>query len=79
MYLAFGDDRALEGALGSRSEPVAIAVETRASTFATVVQRIENGEFPARPLRPSDCQWCRYAGVCRKEYLAEDDDAADTV
>jgi RecB family exonuclease len=78
LYLAFGDDRRLEGALGRKDE-VNLAVGDRASAFAKAIKRIEDGEFPARPLRSSDCQWCRYAGVCRKEYLAEDDDAADAV
>jgi RecB family exonuclease len=79
MYLAFGDDRRLEGLLGSRDEPVALAVETRASEFARAVQQIEAGEFPPRPRRSEACQWCGYAGVCRKEYRVEDDEAADAV
>jgi hypothetical protein len=56
-----------------------MAVEERASQFAAHVQQIEAGEFPARPRRVGDCQWCAYAGVCRKEYRAEDDDAAELV
>jgi hypothetical protein len=79
MYLAFGDDRRLEGALGSRDEPVAVAVQARASEFARAVRDIEAGEFPPRPRRPEGCQWCGYAGVCRKEYRVEDDEAADPV
>jgi hypothetical protein len=50
-------------------------VQTRASEFAGVVARIEAGEFPARPRSTSECGWCRYAGVCRKEYQMEDDAA----
>ena len=79
MYLAFGDDRRLEGPLGERHEPVALAVQARASAFAAAVQHIEAGEFPPSPRRPAGCQWCGYAGVCRKEYRIEDDDAADAV
>jgi hypothetical protein len=79
MYLAFGDDRRLEGPLGDRHEPVALAVQARASAFAAAVQHIEAGEFPPSPRRPVGCQWCGYAGVCRKEYRIEDDDAADAV
>jgi hypothetical protein len=30
-------------------------------------------------MRPNECAWCRYAGVCRKEYLIEDDEAAESV
>jgi CRISPR/Cas system-associated exonuclease Cas4 (RecB family) len=48
-----------------------MAVEARASEFAGAIDRIEAGQFPPKPLRPADCQWCRYAGVCRKEYAAE--------
>jgi RecB family exonuclease len=76
MYLAFGDEQRLEGRVGS-GDP-GIAVEVRAGDFATVVGRIEAGDFPARPLTTSECLWCRYAGVCRKEYQLEDD-AAESV
>jgi ATP-dependent helicase/DNAse subunit B len=75
LYLAFGDERRTEGRLGSKSEPVELALAARASDFAVAVDQIESGEFPPKPKRPGDCQWCRYAGVCRKEYLSEDDAA----
>jgi RecB family exonuclease len=78
-YLAFGDDREFEGRLGSAHEPAALAVEARASEFARTVGRIEAGEFPPRPRKPGECQFCRYAGVCRKEYRMEDDVAAEPV
>jgi RecB family exonuclease len=77
MYLAFGDEQRLEGRLGTRSD-AAMAVEVRAGEFADVVARIEAGDFPARPISTSECTWCRYAGVCRKEYQLEDD-AAESV
>jgi RecB family exonuclease len=77
MYLAFGDEQRLEGRVGSAGD-AAMAVEARASEFAGVVARIEAGEFPARPISTSECLWCRYAGVCRKEYQLEDD-AAESV
>lgn len=79
MYLAFGDDRRLEGSLGGASDPVDAAVQARASDFAAAVEAIESGRFPARPKRPSECQWCGYAGVCRKEYRGDGDEAADAV
>jgi RecB family exonuclease len=79
MYLAFGDDRKLEGPLGSPSQPADMAVSARASDFASIVERIEAGEFPPRPLRPGECQWCRYALVCRKEYAPDSDEAAESV
>ena len=39
--------------------------------------RIERGEFPPVPRRLDMCAWCRYAGVCRKEYPTEDATAAE--
>ena len=78
-YLAFGDEHRLEGRLGNSPAEVGSAVETRAGAFAGVVERIERGEFPPRPLRTSECQWCGFSGVCRKEYRIEDDDAAEPV
>ena len=78
-YLAFGDDRRLEGRIGGATEPADVVVETRASAFATVVERIESGAFPPHPIRTAECQWCGYSGVCRKEYRVEDDETADPV
>lgn len=72
-YLAFGDDRRLEASLSKAGE-ADFAVDTRANAFAAVIEHIEAGEFPARPRRPGDCQWCQFAGVCRKEYLLEEED-----
>ena len=79
MYLAFGDDKRLEGPLGSSSQPADMAVDARASDFASIIDRIEAGEFPPKPLRPGECQWCRYALVCRKEYAPDSDEAAELV
>jgi RecB family exonuclease len=79
MYLAFGDDRTSAGSLGDRETPPARAVHARASAFAQQVGRIEAGEFPPRPRRPADCRWCAAAGVCRKEYVTDTDDAAEPV
>jgi RecB family exonuclease len=72
MYLAFGDERQTEGRLAPAGQQTVAEIQARASVFADVIERIERGEFPARPLRTGDCSWCRYAGVCRKEYLVED-------
>jgi RecB family exonuclease len=77
MYVAFGDDRKLEGRLADRD--VAAAVEARAGEFAAAVERIEAGEFPPRPKNPNECAWCAVAGVCRKEYRTESDEAAEPV
>jgi CRISPR/Cas system-associated exonuclease Cas4 (RecB family) len=77
MYIAFGDDRRFEGPLGSKQEPVQFAVESRAAAFATHIEQIEAGQFPARPKHPGECQYCRYSGVCRKEYSPATDVAAE--
>ena len=79
MYIAFGDEDRLEGALGSRDQSPAIAVESRAGEFAGVIERIESGQFPPQPRRVSDCSWCRFAGVCRKEYREGVDETAESV
>jgi ATP-dependent helicase/nuclease subunit B len=79
MYLAFGDDRRIESALGGKDEPIDVAVQARASAFESAVRDIEAGEFPPRPKQPAGCQWCGYAGLCRKEYRIEDDETADAV
>ena len=78
-YLAFGDEDRLEGSLGSREQPAAIAVEARAAEFAAVIERIELGEFPPQPRQPNECTWCRYAGVCRKEYRETEDETAESL
>jgi hypothetical protein len=74
MYLAFGDDTRLAGRLNGRRGGSAEAVADRAAAFADAVARIESGQFPPRPRRPNECQWCGFAGVCRKEYRVEEDD-----
>jgi hypothetical protein len=78
MYLAFGDPWSIEGPVMKGRQPVAIAVETLAGRFAEAVAGIESGTFPPRPRHPGDCQWCPQAGVCRKEYLVEDDEESAT-
>jgi len=76
MYLAFGDDRRIEGRMPGDT---AVAVASRASEFAGTIDHIEAGEFPPAPKRPGDCVWCGFAGVCRKEYRLEDDEAAESL
>ena len=60
-----------------REVTVQIAVESRAAAFATHVEQIEAGQFPARPKHPGECQYCRYSGVCRKEYSPATDVATE--
>jgi RecB family exonuclease len=78
-YLAFGDDRRLEGRVGERGQPAALAVETRALAFSHAVDQIESGQFPPRPASTAECSWCGYSGVCRKEYRMEIDETAESV
>ncbi|HZW74892.1 MAG TPA: PD-(D/E)XK nuclease family protein [Caldimonas sp.] len=78
MYIAFGDDRNVEGVLADGADAVQ-QVASRASQFADVIGHIEAGEFPPRPRKASECGWCRYAGVCRKEYRLDDDEATESV
>jgi RecB family exonuclease len=77
-YIAFGDEYKLEGPINAKGQDAAAAVHARAQVFADVIARIEAGDFAARPQKISECDWCRYAGVCRKEYTLEDD-AAESV
>ena len=44
-YLAFGDEDKLEGPMGTRNQPAAIAVETRAAEFADVMNRSRRVNF----------------------------------
>jgi CRISPR/Cas system-associated exonuclease Cas4 (RecB family) len=46
-----------------------------------VIEHIEAGEFPPRPRTLAECQWCGFAGICRKEYRVEEavDDTAEPV
>jgi RecB family exonuclease len=71
MYLAFGDEDEFEGSLGNRDRQAEDVVHARVQAFADIIDRIERGEFPASPRRLDMCGWCRYAGVCRKEYRDE--------
>jgi CRISPR/Cas system-associated exonuclease Cas4 (RecB family) len=61
---------------GSTPEEVSSAVNAKASEFAEMVARIEEGRFPPDPRTPGECAWCGFAGVCRKEYRVEDEDEA---
>jgi RecB family exonuclease len=73
-YLAFAEDRLATPVAKDRAA-TGPEVEARAAAFAAAVDRIESGDFPARPQRFDLCQWCAYAGVCRKEYRMEADAA----
>jgi RecB family exonuclease len=79
MYLAFGDDRQFDLPLAKgREADLPAAVAASALQFARVVDAIEAGEFPVKPHDTGTCAWCRYSGVCRKEYEG-DGEAAESV
>jgi CRISPR/Cas system-associated exonuclease Cas4 (RecB family) len=42
------------------------------AVLLSVVDAIERGEFPVRPDEPFLCNWCAYAGVCRKDYVGDE-------
>src|SRR5690606_36680946 len=79
LYLSFGASRQFANGIKGAEGEVEAAVAARAGEFATVVERIEAGQFPARPVRVSLCVSCGVAGVCRKEYQRVEDDAAEPV
>ena len=57
--------------LGGRS-PLATALKDGQQRFLEAIGAIERGEFPVRPDEPFKCQWCGYAGVCRKDYVGDE-------
>jgi ATP-dependent helicase/nuclease subunit B len=57
--------------LGGRS-PLTTALKEGQQRFLDAIDAIERGEFPVRPEEPFRCQWCPYAGVCRKDYVGDE-------
>lgn len=57
--------------LGGRM-PLAAAIADGQQRFLAAIDGIERGEFPVRPDEPFRCQWCAYAGVCRKDYVGDE-------
>ena len=48
------------------------AADTQARAFVAAVEQIEAGAFPVRPQNEFRCQFCDYAGVCRKDYVGDE-------
>lgn len=69
-YIAFRDARRFVamGSVGSLGK----ALEDAQARALTAVDGIEAGEFPPTPLEPFGCTFCRYAGVCRKDYVGDE-------
>jgi len=69
-YVAFKEKEAFVP-LG-RTTPLDAAVAEGQERLLGAVIGIERGEFPVRPDEPFRCQWCGYAGVCRKDYVGDE-------
>jgi RecB family exonuclease len=69
-YVAFKEKDAFVP-LG-RSIPMETAIAEGQERLIAAVNGVERGEFPVRPDEPFRCQWCGYAGVCRKDYVGDE-------
>jgi RecB family exonuclease len=69
-YVAFKEKEAFVP-LG-RTTPLQTAIAEGQERLLAAVNGIERGEFPVRPDEPFRCQWCGYAGVCRKDYVGDE-------
>jgi RecB family exonuclease len=58
--------------LGGRTSAIGNAIAEGQQRLIDAVEGIERGEFPVRPDEPFRCQWCAYAGVCRKDYVGDE-------
>ena len=58
--------------LGGRASAIGNAIADGQQRLLDAVDGIERGEFPVRPDEPFRCQWCAYAGVCRKDYVGDE-------
>ena len=70
-YVAFKEREAFVP-LGGRSATLATAIAEGQQRMLGAIDAIERGEFPVRPDEPYRCQWCGYAGVCRKDYVGDE-------
>jgi len=70
-YVAFKEKEAFVP-LGGRPGGLAAALADGQQRLLEAVAAIERGEFPVNPDEPFRCQWCGYAGVCRKDYVGDE-------
>ena len=61
----------------SRRERVQ-ALDDAQARFIAAADAIQAGLFPPRPVQAHLCNSCAYAGVCRKDYVAEVEDVDTT-
>jgi RecB family exonuclease len=69
-YVAFKEKDAFVP-LG-RSTSLEAAIADGQQRLLAAVDAIERGSFPVQPDEPFRCQWCGYAGVCRKDYVGDE-------
>ena len=60
-FVPFGDRGRLDQALKDAQERLLAAIGG-----------IEAGRFQPTPIEPYRCTFCSYAGVCRKDYVGDD-------
>lgn len=70
-YVAFKEKEAFVP-LGGRAPALDAAIAEGQQRMLDAIDGIERGEFPVRPDEPFRCQWCGYAGVCRKDYVGDE-------
>ena len=70
-YVAFKEKEAFVS-LGGRSATLDTALAEGQARLIAAVEGIERGEFPVKPDEPFRCQWCGYAGLCRKDYVGDE-------
>jgi RecB family exonuclease len=70
-YVAFKEKEAFVP-LGGRNASLDTAVAEGQQRMLEAIAAIERGEFPVKPDEPFRCQWCGYAGVCRKDYVGDE-------
>ena len=70
-YVAFKEKEAFVP-LGGRTSALGDALKDGQQRMLDAIDRIERGEFPVQPDEPFLCQWCGYAGVCRKDYVGDE-------
>ena len=68
LYVAFGDPRLQVSLPGG---DVARAIAAGEARVVELVEAIEAGEYPPRPVDRSRCASCSYPTVCRKDYVED--------
>jgi RecB family exonuclease len=66
-YIAFREKTAFSGL-----QNVEKALAEGQIKLLAVIDAVERGEFPVQPDEPFLCNWCAYAGVCRKDYVGDE-------